>query len=332
MGSKPSAATIVDMLEVAYDLVSFDLPFGVAGDAGMQAVFECAVDILADRAADRIRRGLYRRYVTKVEDLFFDHEPEAARRGFSSLFGQDTYLRCSYRSELPGLEDNLILMWTLYAASRMQLRSPGLRQKVEHGWRTLAGTLAMTEANAMTGLRRVYDRLAVDERPLHGLCRLVLEHAGPQQGSAEFRLSMPALYAAYAVKWARVASRRVGSVAVDYDIQVRPGFRLAVDPVLVMGALSTGGSRGILWPVYEVSSLTDATLCRIARRAAACEARFAVVVSDRSPSQLPQARNGLVLRSLMLDPGGDLSAARDALLGQVGCAGGGTPVHRPIGS
>lgn len=328
MGSTPSAATIVRMLEVAYDLRSLDLPFGASGDAGMQAVFERGVEILADRAADRIRRGLYRRFVTTVEDMFFDHEPAAARRGFTALFGQDTYLRCSYRSELPGLEDNLILMWTLHAASQAGLRNAKLHRKVEDGWRTLAGELAITEANAQAGLRRVYQRLALDERPLHGLCRLILEHAGPQQGSAEFRLLIPALYAAFAVKWARTVLRRAGEVGIEYDIQVGPGFRLVVEPVLVV---SSGGSRGIVWPVYDGSSLTDAALSRIARRAAMCEARFAVVVSYHSPSRLPRARDALALGGVALDPDGDESAARSALLGHTGCAGGGTPVHRPVG-
>jgi hypothetical protein len=238
MGLNPSAATIVEMLEASYDLRSFDLPLGACGDADIQAAFERAVGILADRAADRIHRGLYRRYVTTVEDLFFDHETEERRGGFARLFGQDTYLRCSYRSELPGLEDNLVLMWTLHAASRTALRDTDRRRKVEEGWRTLAGGLAMTEANAEIGIRRFYDRLAVDERPLHGLCRLVLEHARPPT----FRLFMPALFAAFVAKWAEAALGPAGTVRLDYEIRVAPGFRVDVEPIVAVAADSGVGS------------------------------------------------------------------------------------------
>jgi len=335
MGSKPSAATIVDMLEAAYDLRSFDLPLGGGGDVELQVVFERAVDILADRATDRIRRGLYRRHVTSVEDLFFDHEPEVAPRGFARYFGQDSYLRCSYRSELPGLEDNLILMWALHAASRTALRGTDRRRKVEEAWRTLAGGLAMTEANAETGIERFYDRLAVDERPLHGLCRLVLEHTGQHSGETTglpvFRLFMPALFAAFVAKWTSAALPSAGTVSLVYEIRIEPDFRVNVEPAVVITAAGAGGSRMIVWPVYDGSALTEAALGRIVARAQAWQAPLAVLACRATPPVPPADRDGIALQTVVVEAGGDWSTACASLLRDIGCTEGGSPLHRPIG-
>jgi hypothetical protein len=273
--------------------------------------------------------------VTSVEDLFFDREPEEAPRGFARYFGQDSYLRCSYRSELPGLEDNLFLMWVLHAASRTVLRDTGLRRKVEEAWRTLAGGLAMTEANAETGIGRFYDRLAVDERPLHGLCRLVLEHAGQHSdqktGLPVFRLVTPALFAAFVAKWARAALRQVGTVRLDYDIRVEPGFRMEVETIIVVTAAGAGGTRMIVWPVYDGSALTEATLGRIVARAQASRAPLALLACHATPPALPLNRGGIALQTVVVEAGSDWSTASASLLRDIGCAQGGSPLHRPVG-
>ena len=216
------AARLLAMMDVAYGLQQFDL-LPKNADA-VAAVFEGAVEILAEVAANRIRRGLFRRHVEKPEDLQFIPDEPARGGWLAALFGQDPYLRCRYDGSLADFEDNEILLWSLFAASRAALRSPALAENARRDSRALAGSMPLSEANANAGVTRFYRRLGTHGRPIHGLCRLVLEHVGLRfaDDGSELPLTVdePALFRAYIPGLLAGLSRKDGvqqRYAVDYN-------------------------------------------------------------------------------------------------------------------
>ena len=60
---KAPVSSIFGMLEVAYDLQSFELLKGETTIGSLEELFERVVSILARRVLDRVRRGLYQEYV-----------------------------------------------------------------------------------------------------------------------------------------------------------------------------------------------------------------------------------------------------------------------------
>jgi len=66
---KVPVASIFAMLEVAYKLQSFNLLEGTTTVESLEEIFERIAAILAKRVNDRFRKGLYRAYVEKSEDL-----------------------------------------------------------------------------------------------------------------------------------------------------------------------------------------------------------------------------------------------------------------------
>ncbi|MCG8544990.1 MAG: hypothetical protein MJE12_12355 [Alphaproteobacteria bacterium] len=181
------AARLIAMMDVAYGLRQFGrLPKAANADA-VAAVFEGAAENLAEVAADRIRRGLFRRHVEKPEDLRFIPDEPARGSWLDALFAQDPYLRCRYDGSIADFEDNEVLLWSLFAAVGAALRSPALADNAQQQSRMLAGSMPLNEVNANAGIARVYGRLSTHGRPLHGLCRLLLEHAGLRFGDDDGR-------------------------------------------------------------------------------------------------------------------------------------------------
>ena len=70
----------------------------------------------------------------------------------------------------------------------------------------LGGAVSLREKTASDCIGRHYDRLNEDYRPMHGLCRLLLEHLGPDLASGNhafppFALNMPLLFQTFVAEW-----------------------------------------------------------------------------------------------------------------------------------
>ena len=68
---KVQLGNLFRMLEYAYRLKSIKFPDGLTDSNSLQEYFESLAHVLAKRILDRIRRGIYRKYVEDDEDLQF---------------------------------------------------------------------------------------------------------------------------------------------------------------------------------------------------------------------------------------------------------------------
>ena len=203
---KAPVSSIFGMLEVAYDLRSFELLEGETHIGSLEEFFERVVSILAKRVLDRVRRGLYQEYVEHVDDLVYIRGRVDTRGNLRNAVRKNPAVRCRFEDLTPELEDNEILLWALFVASRLRLRRPKIADQVRRAYRAMAGSIRLVEKSPQSCIARLYNRLNDDYRPMHGLSRLLLEHAGPHLAEGNrafipFCLDMPTLFESFVAKW-----------------------------------------------------------------------------------------------------------------------------------
>jgi 5-methylcytosine-specific restriction enzyme subunit McrC len=119
---KVPAAQIFAMLELAYKLKSFEILEGETSVEALEDIFERIAHILAKRVLDRSRKGIYRSYVDRSDDLQFVRGRIDIRGNLRSALCGEPRLRCQYQELTADVEDNVILLWALHLASRLGYR------------------------------------------------------------------------------------------------------------------------------------------------------------------------------------------------------------------
>jgi 5-methylcytosine-specific restriction enzyme subunit McrC len=195
------------MLEVAYRLASFRFGEGIVDAETVEGIYERLASLLADLVLDRARRGLTRGYVTHTDRL-------STVRGRLDLLptvigisqGRARF-ECVFEEHTVDIEDNRLLLWALRVCVAGPLR-PEIRTKVTRAYRALAHSIDLVELSPEHCIGRNYHRLNDDYRPMHALCRMLLEHSGPshdlgQNRSVPFKLNMPRLFELFVAEYLR---------------------------------------------------------------------------------------------------------------------------------
>ncbi len=175
MTADVTIAERLERLDRTYGLRHFGLIPDNPGETAVADVFENALEILTRLAENRIERGLYRRHVQKPEDLSFI-APTQTGGWIARFVRQDPYVRCHYDCMQKDFEDNGIVLWTLHTAAELGIGDPRLATRVHQCCRTLAGDMPLTPIHVRTGLSLFHNGLRESPRPIHGLCRLILDH------------------------------------------------------------------------------------------------------------------------------------------------------------
>jgi 5-methylcytosine-specific restriction enzyme subunit McrC len=221
---KAPVASIFAMLEVAYNLKSFNILEGETAVESLEEIYERIASILAKRVNDRFRKGLYRGYIEKSEDLEFVRGRVDIRGNIRNALLTAPRLHCRYEELTADLEENAILLWALYLVARMGLTRDDVKRQVRQAYRRLIGAVSLVPKSARDCMYRFYHRLNHDYKPMHGLCRFVIEHAGPGTniGSHEFlpfSLDMAKLFEEFVAEW--LAEKLPEKLKVDPQFHVR---------------------------------------------------------------------------------------------------------------
>jgi len=201
-------SNLFHMLEVAYNLRSFHLFDGETGIESLEDVYERIVSILARRVLDRVRKGLYRSYLSEADELPYVRgciDPVATLANKACGIPR---IPCRYEEHTADLQDNRILMWTLHQVRRQALQREKVRSELDKARRALSGTITLDRCSPRDCVHRLYHRLNDDYAPMHGLCRFILEHSGPgihfgDRTFLPFELNMPKLFESFVAEWLR---------------------------------------------------------------------------------------------------------------------------------
>jgi 5-methylcytosine-specific restriction enzyme subunit McrC len=106
---------------------------------------------------------------------------------------------CRFDDHTADVHDNHVLVWTLHRLGRSVALREETRRKVQRTLYAIGPAARVTPVAAADAIRRTYDRLRQDYRPMHTICRFLLENAGPthhdgDRESTAFLVQMPLLF------------------------------------------------------------------------------------------------------------------------------------------
>jgi 5-methylcytosine-specific restriction enzyme subunit McrC len=203
---KLPVSNIFGMLEYAYDLKSFELFKGQVGVETLNDLYEGLASILALRVLKRARKGLYCSYVEEAAKLAFVRGRIRVADTLRSMVLGSSTLCCEYEEHTADLDENRILLWTLFSLRKLHFNNLVFYKHVRRAYQALAGSITLEEKNAADCFDREYHRLNDDYQPMHMLCGVFLEHLGPGLLAGEgkflpFMLNMPELFELFVVQW-----------------------------------------------------------------------------------------------------------------------------------
>lgn len=177
---------------------------GLIDCSSIKDFYERLANILSLNVIDRARRGLYRTYEAREDRLPFIRGrlevDRLARKPWS------VNLHCRYENHTADLVDNQILIWTLEKIARSGLCSNRTLPNVRKAYRVIQGFASSLPQKAQDCINRHYNRLNIDYRPMHALCRFFLENSGPIHETGDktflpFTVNMARLFERFVAEW-----------------------------------------------------------------------------------------------------------------------------------
>ena len=181
---KIEAANVFYMLSVAYELPDF-LPERAAFD-DLRHVFEFVVQHSADLTEDRIRHGLYRSYLERQDNLSRLRGRIVFSRDVPLNFAQRHHVYCEFSELSWDVPENQVVRQVAAQFSNWPFRRQLLSQLTD-----IDAVMAdVSPTSHTTGVldQISYNRLNEDYRPLHNLCRILMEYTSlhEEEGMIEF--------------------------------------------------------------------------------------------------------------------------------------------------
>jgi 5-methylcytosine-specific restriction enzyme subunit McrC len=255
---KVPVASIFGMLEVAYNLEQFKILEGETAVENLAEIYERIVSILAKRVNNRFRKGLYRNYIEKSDDLQFVRGRIDIRGNIRNALLAAPRLRCRYEDLTADLDDNAILLWAVYLASRTGLTRYDVRHQLHQAYRNLIGAVSLEPKRASDCVNRTYHRLNYDYKPMHGLCRFLIEHTGPgtKVGSHDFlpfSIDMPKLFQEFVTEWMSENLPAVYKIDPQFYVRLNANADLSFLMDLVLRDRISGRAVSVIDAKYKLA-------------------------------------------------------------------------------
>ncbi len=314
---KAPIANVFQMLEYAYDLGRFWT--GLAQCQSMQEFYERLALVLAKRILDRERKGLHRTYYPREEQTSFVRGRIDGRR--LSAAAWDPRLLCRYQEHTADIEDNQLLLWTLFTIARSGLCTEHARPTVRQAYHHLAQVVDLVGFTPRDCLGRLYHRLNEDYRSLHALCHFFLAGTGPthragDHGMLPFLINMNDLFERFVAEWLRRHLPPGVSLSAQHLLRFEGSSWLTARPDLVLFDEATGDPLMVLDTKYKLSddpSPDDVQQVVFYAQALGC--REGVLIYPRAlPVEVGVQVEDIRVRSASFPLDGDLDAAGRGLV------------------
>jgi 5-methylcytosine-specific restriction enzyme subunit McrC len=313
---------IFRMFEYAYNLGVFKIFEGESKVESVQDLFENLASILAKRVLDKNRKGLYRGYQELNEDITYVKGRAHIKDTYILLQRGLFQIRCDYEEHTADLEENQILLWALHQARRMDFKRSDVKDRVSLAYRELSSKISLKQMDVSKCLKRFYNRLNEDYKPLHGLCRFFIEQGGPGIQLGEYRFLafsfyMPFLFESFVAGWLNEKlSERGYTVEPQFDVELDRDrlMRIRMDLVIYN---KLGEVKAVLDTKYKHTDLPDQDdLGKIMLYAARVKTQNAILVypSHITREYSPYTMLGVTMRSLVFDISKDLNSSGNEFL------------------
>lgn len=253
---KVPVGNLLRMWDYINDLDTLHILGPLVGVDSIMDLYEGIARILANRVDRRLKQGLYLDYLALAEELRYARgriEPFATT--IRSMRGR-VALYCQYNEITADIEDNRLLLWTMYLLAKTQALGQLAFFEVARALRGLANTVSLTPVSASRCVGRPYHKLNEDYRPMHSLCRFLLENTGPvaRTGSHSmycFGLHMPSLFESFVGKWLERNTRNRLKIERQYPAHLEGGGGLKFLIDVVLKEPVTGKTMAVLDTKYK---------------------------------------------------------------------------------
>ncbi len=231
---KCPASSLFYMLGWAYGLAS--LREEAVGYKDVESVWEFLVALLIEGLERLVKRDLHRGYVERERALPALRGRLLVEQHLRRMRPAELTLPCRFEELTPDTVHNQVVRFTLHQLPRPRSDLLGLRL---HRLRSLF-SFAHYRAFTPKDLGQiVYDRLSEHYRPVHSLCRLLLEGRGLDHPAGSyplgaFLLDMNVLFERFVAGWLRENMSRPYSVETQMSGHLDFGKRLRIRPDLVI--------------------------------------------------------------------------------------------------
>lgn len=192
------------LLRYTEGLESFEFLDRLYAADSIDTFYDAVVAELAGGVIKRQRKGLHQEYVDREEKS----EVVRGKIDFQKASQRpwEAELPIKYSELTPDIEDNRILLWTLFVARSSGLASDEVKAVVRRAYQLLSGMVELEQFRGSDCLGRDYQRLNRGYERLHVLCHIILSQSGPVRGSGTeqmvpWAVDMETLYERVAANW-----------------------------------------------------------------------------------------------------------------------------------
>ena len=312
-------ANLFRMLEYAYRLKSFKFQEGLVDCNSLEEFYEQLAKVLALRTLDRYRKGIYRSYIGKRDQLPYVR----GRLDLQQIIQKpwDVNAVCNFEDHTYDNEDNQIIAWTLSRITQSGLCTERTSPTIRKAYRTMQSSVTLQAYSSYSCIRRLYNRLNIDYEQLHALCRLFLEHRGPHHEIGDrkmlpFLVDMTRLYELFVAEWLLQHLPQDIELKLQERIDINQGGSIFFKIDLVLYEASTGNPLCVLDTKYKKPDSPSANdIEQIVAYAAAKQCNEAILVYPGYLANPLHSRVGQInVHSLTFSLDGDLESAGQLFL------------------
>ena len=317
---KVPISNLFGMLEYAYNLKIFKIFDNQFTECQtVDDFYSRLAAFLAHKILARTRQGLYRTYIPVNRHLSAIRGRIEMRETLKKPW--NVKLKCHYDEHTADIEDNQILLWTLYVIGRSGLCSATVSSSIRKAYHVLNGLVSQRSFQGKDCVNRSYNRLNQDYQIMHALCRFFLDNCGAshQVGNYTmfpFLVNMPNLYELFVAEWLKL------NLPPDLSVRIQSKLNIGFIIDLEIYEIQTGKTVYILDTKYKVpqnSSSSDDKI-QVVAYAASKICSEAVLVYPKpliNPLNKPSGDSNIRVRSLTFSIDGDLEQAGKTFLNRL---------------
>lgn len=240
------------MLEYAYNLKGFRFIEGLMDCESLEDFYNNLAHILADQILERCRKGLYRTYLPKTQQLSYVRGRLDVQQIIQKPW--NVKLKCNYEEHTADVKENQILAWTLYIIGRSSLCSERVSPTIRKAYHALQGLVTLQPCSAEDCIARQYNRLNEDYELLHNLCRFFLENSSPSHERGNYKtlpfiVDMGHLYEFFVAEWLKKNTPQGYFFKQQYTTEISQNRQFIIDLLLCDAA--TGKAIAVLDTKYK---------------------------------------------------------------------------------
>lgn len=254
LNPKVEISNLFRMWEYAYRLKSFKFLPDNFECKSLEDVYESLARVLAGKIIDRARKGFYRAYIPEEEQLPYVRGRLDIQR--NSMRPWEVRPHCCYEEHTADIEENQILAWTLWRITKSGFARPQVAATVRTAYRSMIGCTSLVPHTSKACIKRFYNRLNEDYRPLHILSRFFLEQSGPSHRIGEktmlpFLVDMARLYELFVAEWLKENLPDNLGIKAQEKVDITKDGSLYFNVDIVLYDNNTGNVRCVIDTKYK---------------------------------------------------------------------------------